>query len=237
MITATFIIARVKIYASAFSDGSTEFCRCDVNRGNLLSIEQLFCIDGVRTVDRIFNVPAVMEVEHEYEVIIRFLNPRFIIPHLAVGKRFELVSAGVIGEGTVIEIHDYGDLLTAWGSDESPWRSNGVKRPDYYITTRLVADGKIPIACFVRREHELIDGVVHEVAIDPTLNEETARTTGLPNRQLIVMLPKRAVMAGEAVLLSGDPADSSFWKAKKIADCQIHPTWAPMGSDLIDASN
>ncbi len=221
---ATFIIARIKIFASIMRNGAKEIRRCDVKSGNVLDIEHLFRVDGLRAFDRIFNVPIVMQPEREYEVIIRFLNPRFIMPHLSVGKQFALEIGSDVGAGTVLEIHDYDDLMTTWAPVDCPWTGNGVTRPDYYLTTPLFGKGKMPIACFVRRKEEMRGAVVHEVAIDPTLDRETAKRHGLEDGQLFVKLPKSDTIGGKAVVLSSIPDGRWFSRSKNLAPCKIYQT-------------
>ena len=222
---ATFIIARIKIFASIMRNGAKEIRRCDVKSGNVLDIEHLFRVDGLRAFDRIFNVPIVMQPEREYEVIIRFLNPRFIMPHLAVGKQFALEIGSDVGAGTVLEIHNYDDLMTTWAPVDCPWTGIGVTRPDYYLTTPLFGKGKMPIACFVRRKEEMRGGIVHEVAIDPTLDRETAKRHGLVDGQLFVKLPKSDTIGGKAVVLSSIPDGRWFSRSKNLAPCKIYQTW------------
>ena len=221
--TATFIIAKIKMYDSSLPEGGSELRRCNIDGGYSLAMEHLFRIDGLRFFGRVFNVPPVMQVNNEYEVIVRLLNPCLILPHLAVGKQFYIESLCDIGVGTVAEIHDYGDYLTSWSPSDCPWSGNGVKRPDYYLTMNLLKDGKFPLACFVRRKTEMLDGILHEVSIDPTLSDETARELGMKSSELIVQFSRRAILAGKAAVISA--SQDGGRDGEKTADCRIYPTW------------
>ena len=223
--TATFIIAKIMMYASSVSEGCSELRRCNIDRGYSLDMDYLFRFDGLRVLGRVFNVPPVIQVEREYEVIIRFLNPCFIIPLLTLCKKFYLESLSDIGTGIVTEIHDYGEILTSWGPSDCPWSGCGVKRPEYYLTMELLQNGKMPVGCFVHRQTEISDGIVHEVSIDPTLDEASVNELGIKSSELIVKFPKRESPTGDAELLSTIQDGKRKVYGAKIAGCRIYSTW------------
>jgi hypothetical protein len=222
--TATFIIAKIKIYASAMP-GSTELRRCNIEGGHSFDFEHLFRVDGLHAFHRIFNIPPVLLLDHEYEVIVRFANPSLVMPHLSVGKRFDLEALNDIGMGTVVEIHDYGDLLTAWGPGDCPWNGDCVRRPDYYLETELMGDIKMPVACFVLRKKVFSDCVVNEVHIDPTLSEERARELGLPRGELTVKMAKYGMIDGGVTVLPSFPDDNKLERVEGIATGRIYTCW------------
>lgn len=232
--SASFTIARVKLHDSHVSDAGTETLGGDERICNVIGKELEAYVDGKLSGDAwIYGIPKTMQLERECEAIIRFAGP---CKNMLVGKEFVLKlgegggrEAGDerrVATGTVLETHYYGPFLaTGWGPEDSPWNGNGVTRPDYYLTTPLFGKGKMPIACFVRRKAEVRGGIVNEVAIDPTLDRETAKRLGLEDGQLFVKKPKGDTIGGKAVVLSSFPDGRWFSRSKKLAACQIYQTW------------
>ena len=174
--TESFIFARVKFYDFK---GIRAF-PCYSPSGDPCTLEFFMKLDDGRDryTFRILYPPKEIVYGEDYVVQMRFFMPSMAIPRLKVGQCFEIEWGKIIGEGLVLEIHDYGDLNGPWNLTNDPWRGMPFKHPDFYL--RLCGKNFPVCACFVSRRFPDDGGIRFLVA-------KTAPSIGDDCREIVVL--------------------------------------------------